>query len=393
MIRKPNSGRNVYMNNRPANQHGKRTFDKGTKTEHNIYIGSQRSDFAENEDFLKILIFTLILMLTLAFVLFFAFGSKKDPSLPVINTGVQDPSTADNDDSKNDDPKTDTHPYATVPKREKYVASDTHGTKEWISDLNSGYAVLVDLSDMSVIAGKYADEIIYPASMTKIMTVVVACDLITDLNDKYVIKSEVLSKVPYGASTAYLSTYIGKEATVEDLLYGISYRSGADSVICLLDHLGISVKDFTALMNKKADEIGLKQTHFGGVIGMDTENNTTTCREMAAILAYALDNPLCKRLFGGEEYRPSFANDVIYYHSTIVNTLSGEFSVNNGIVVSGYKMIAAKSGYETKAEHCLASCSENISNGKQYILVTAHAHQSKANPIKDYITVFKQYHP
>lgn len=378
------------MNNRPANQRKDHIVNESEKKSLGVYTDSRKASFEENEEFLKILIFTLVILLALVFILFFSLREKTDDSLPVINTSnTEGTGTSD----KTDVPKTDEPPYVPVPKYTDYIATDTSDTKT-ITGINSGYAVLVDLSDMSVIAGKYADELIYPASMTKIMTVVVACDLITDLDAKYPIRAEIISKVPSGASNAYLSSYIGKEATVRDLLYGITYRSGADSVICLLDYLGLSEEEFTSLMNRKAKEIGLTKTHFGGAIGMDTENNTTTCREMAAILAYALDNPLCKQLFGGKVYHPSFAADLTYYHSTITNTLESDtFKVNDQIVVDGYKMAAAKSGYETKAGFCLASYTESIKTGNGYILVTAHADTDKENPIKDYISVFKRYLP
>lgn len=376
------------MNNKPEKRHEDRIFDENKDSGLDIRKSSGRYSFEENEDFFKILIFTLIVSLALIFVLFFSFSSKADPYLP--STGSTE---STEDTGRSDVPVSDERPYATVPKHTDYIAAYTSATKT-ITNINSGYAVLIDLSDMSIIAEKYADELIYPASMTKIMTVIVACDLITDLDAKYPITSEIISNVPSGASNAYLSSYIGKEATVRDLLYGITYRSGADSVICLLDHLGLSDEEFTSLMNRKAEELGLTKTHFGGAIGMDTENNTTTCREMAAILAYALDNPLCKQLFSGKVYHPSFASELTYYHSTITNTLESDtFKVNDGIVVDGYKMEAAKSGYETKAGFCLASYTESTADGKGYILVTAHADTDKENPIKDYISVFKRYLP
>ena len=197
--------------------------------------------------------------------------------------------------------------------------------------------------------------------------------------------------MPSRASSAWLRDYIGQTVTVEDLLYGISYRSGADAVLCLLDYLDISLDEFVALMNKKVSELGLTNTHFGGAIGMDTENNTTTCREMAAIMAYAMDNPLCRELFGGEKHKLKYI-DMTYYHSTIVTTLD-KMSLKSDTLVSNYTMLAAKSGLEDNAGYCLASYIKNDKTGECFVLVTALAKDDNTNPIKDLIKIFKAINP
>ncbi len=246
-------------------------------------------------------------------------------------------------------------------------------------ELSSRHAILVKLSDMTTVAHKYADEIIYPASMTKVMTVVTALDLIENLDEKYLITREALNKIPNGASTAWLSSCIGSEVSVRDLLYGISYMSGADSVICTIDYLGLTEKEFVALMNQKASEIGLQNTNFGGAIGMDAEFNQTTCRDIAAIMAYAMQNPLCVDIFGGLAYKLDHV-DMTYYNSTLSKTLNNMGLKPENVLGDDYTLVAAKSGLEDEAGYCLVSYIRSNTTGEYFVLVTAEADRSDAYP-------------
>ena len=259
-----------------------------------------------------------------------------------------------------------------------YVATEG-GKGMYHMDLSSQYAILVNLSDMTTIAHKYADEKIFPASMTKVMTVVTALDLIENLDEKYIITREVLNKIPSEASTAWLSNCIGSEVSVRDLLYGISYMSGADSVICIIDYLGLTKEEFVALMNAKALEIGLQNTNFGGAIGMDDEFNQTTCRDIAAIMIYAMQNPLCVELFGGLAYKLDHA-DMTYYNSTLSKTLNNIGLKPETVLGEDYTLIAAKSGLEDDAGYCLVSYIRNDNTGEYFVLVTAKASRSDAYP-------------
>jgi D-alanyl-D-alanine carboxypeptidase (penicillin-binding protein 5/6) len=323
---------------------------------------------------------------------FFAlFG---DASLPAWILGNGTP----NDDIEKDPTKD--YPYATKTDKSQFVAT-SGGTSLSGLNINSDYAILVKLSDMSTLAYQNADEAIYPASMTKIMTVITALDYIEDLDDVYVVTRRVLSAVPYDASTASLAIYLDNgddKVTVRDLLYGISYRSGADSVICLLDYFNLSLEGFVEVMNKKAEEIGLKDTHFGGAIGMDAEENQTTCRDMAAILAYAMENEYARELFSGGKHPLDLMEGYSYYHSTLDTLLGNMYTNAESVLGANYTILAAKSGLETKAGYCLASYIKNDTTGELFVLVTAHADKSEEyppaqNPILDMVKIFDRVEP
>lgn len=287
------------------------------------------------------------------------------------------------------DPTKD-YPYATVTDREQFVAT-SGGRAMYSLGLSSEYAILIRLSDMTTVSYKLPDTQMYPASMTKIMTVLTALDLIYDLDDGYYITRDILDTVPDGASTAYLAEFVGRTVSVRDLLYGITYRSGADAVLCLIDYLNLTVGEFAYLMNAKAQDIGMENTHFGGAIGMDDEENSSTCRDIAALMTYAMENPLCRELFGGEAYSLDYAS-MKYYNSTLSTTLGGMGLTPTTVLGSDYTLLAAKSGYESKAGCCLASYIKNNRTGEVFVLVTARA-ASKNDTIRDMQRIFAEFAP
>ena len=285
-------------------------------------------------------------------------------------------------------------PYATKTDKKLFVAKS--GGKDMSNlDLYAEHAILIRISDMSTVAYKDADTVIYPASMTKVMTVVVALDHIQDLDATYEIKRSVVAAIPSGSSNAGLYEFVGKKMSYRDLLYGISYLSASDSVLCVIDALGLTMDEFVSLMNEKAKEIGLKNTTFGGAIGMDTERNQTTCRDVAAIMAYAMENPICRELFGGTQYRTQSVTD-LYYNSTL-HTSVKEFGKKPDTLLDGYTLLAAKSGYEVLAGYCLVSYIENDVTGERFVLVTANAEigndVGKKARIYDMIDIFKALKP
>jgi D-alanyl-D-alanine carboxypeptidase (penicillin-binding protein 5/6) len=314
------------------------------------------------------------------------------------------------------DPNKD-YPYVTNPDKSNFIASDGG---EYLSGLYSKTAILVRLSDMTTIGYKNADEVIYPASMTKLMTVITALDLIENLDDTYVFDPEVLDRIILEskllenvkeklhkelkddgahANMKYLyeeyfngSDYEWITYTVRDLIYGISYRSGWDSVVCLIDYLGLTWDHFVALMNSKANEIGLQNTYFGGAIGMDLEENQTTCRDMAAIMAYAMENPLCAEFFGGTSYRLTYMK-MTYTNRTLNDTFNNMGTNLSKVLGSKYTIVATKSGYETNAGYCLVSCIQNNESGELFVLVTANAKNGTKYSILDMQEIFDSMNP
>ena len=187
--------------------------------------------------------------------------------------------------------------------------------------------------------------------------------------------------------------YIGTDNTHVLVDAGISKKR----IIQGLTKLDLSLEDFVTLMNQKAEKIGLQNTRFGGAIGMDTEENQTTCRDMAAIMAYAMENEDCVAFFGGSAYRLDFV-EMTYYNSTLTKTLNNMGTNPQKVLGENYTLVAAKSGLEDKAGYCLVSYIRNNETGEYFVLVTAKADRSETYPpnrytIIDMVTIFDAINP
>lgn len=350
-------------------------------------------------------ILVLAILTGVVFVMFrddFAFPTWEDVMSDITSTTTKPKPVVG-------DPPTN-YPYATKTDKTQFVANKGGEGLGYLG-LNSEYAILIRVDDMATLGYKYADEKIYPASMTKVMTVITALDYIENLDDIYIFDPEIVSSLVNGESTADMK-YIYDEYgitkyTVRDILYGISYRSGADAVLCLMDYLGFTMTEFVELMNEKAIAIGLTKTYFGGAIGMNDEENQTTCREMAAIMAYAMENEYAREFFSGQRYYFDLYDGFSYYNRTFQNTIIDSMKTTVGnLLGSNYNWIATKSGYDiirdddTGAGYCLVSYLEG-KDGSRYVVVTAKAkrytddkiYAPSANPVYDLAKIFNSLKP
>lgn len=156
----------------------------------------------------------------------------------------------------------------------------------------SRYMVLVDLSDDSIVAKRDSDVVVNPASMTKILTVLTAADLIEDLDDTFVMTSDAI-QYAYDHDCSAVGFLAGEKVTVRDLIYGTIVCSGADAAVGLAQYCCGSQDAFVEKMNEKAEELGISDTaHFTNVVGVYDENLHCTMEDMAVILSTAVQNEL-----------------------------------------------------------------------------------------------------
>ena len=312
-----------------------------------------------------ILITTVFLLFS--FLISFFVALAKDPS----DTEYQGGSFNENHQSgtqsgsqnidKSSPSKGGNFPGSTVPKRSSYISSPSGSIDYISSQINSENVILVDLSSYKSIAEKGADQKIYPASMTKVMSLLVACERLKSLKTVLTVTKEI---VDYSAEMdgSGIGLEVGDKLTVQDLLYLTAYQSDTIAVTMLARHVAGSETEFVNFMNDKARSLGLTKTRFANPTGLHDENNYTTCREMAAIFAYALENPLCKELLTSyEAYK--IGNKYTIYSSWY----SGRFKDNprlQTVTVSG-----GKTGYIDESGFCLVSYAIGKSSGKKYIQV------------------------
>lgn len=226
----------------------------------------------------------------------------------------------------------------------------------------SKYAYMIDLESGKVVYEKNADLAMYPASMTKIMTVILAIENIDDYDKKITMDSDFYAYLrEEGASVAGFDA--GDVVTADMLLYGAMLVSGAECCIQLAREVAGTEDDFYVLMNKKAKELGMLNTHYHSSTGLFHEENYTTVHDVAILMEYAIKN---------EKFMEIITEDKYVGEVTIPNKVLA--SADNFVSIKNGKFIGGKTGYIMKAGQCLASLAEI--DGRQYILVTAGGNKS-----------------
>lgn len=255
------------------------------------------------------------------------------------------------------------------------------------SDLYSQRAALIDLSSGEVIASRLADEKMYPASMTKIMTLIVAAENLPEevSLDYPVTISTATYDAMYRAGASGIGLEPGEQLTVESLMYLTILNSDGIAATELARYIAGSESEFVSLMNRKASSMGLERTHFANPTGLQDEANYSTCRDMAAILAYAMDMSLCRRILTasswsafctittGKDAGKSFHYYASHYLlDTLMTKKYADVKPNSLVITAG------KTGYAgASSGYCLASYAVSV-DGRAYICVTSQA-QSSSN--------------
>ena len=253
-------------------------------------------------------------------------------------------------------------------------------------ELYSPHAILLRLNDHKVIFENKSDEKIYPASLTKIMTAIVAIENISNLEETVTLPEKIFTDL-YTANASMAGFLPGEEVTAIDLLYGTLLPSGADASIGLAFRISGSESEFVRLMNKKAKELGMENTHFANATGLHDDNHYTTVKDIAVLLQYALKNETFRNIFTTVRHSTDNTNlhpgGITFYSTLSTKTNTYEFD--------GGKMMGGKTGYTDEAGLCLASVAEK--GEYEYILVTAGAKGNQYTEqfhIMDAFTVYEK---
>lgn len=245
-------------------------------------------------------------------------------------------------------------------------------------NITSDYVILYNLNDDEVLYELESDKRTEIASLTKIMTTIVAIENTQDLDQEVVITKDAFLGVE---DYTVVGFKVGDKVSVRDLLYGTMLPSGADAVNALAYHISGSVGEFVKLMNDKAVKLNLSNTHFDNPIGMDSDNNYSTARDIAELLKYCLKNNIFREIFTARTYKIESINKEI--KSTLIS-----YSRSYGLDVSD--ITGAKSGYTDGAGLCLASIA--TLDDVDYLLVTMHADVSnRSNAVRDTLEIYDYY--
>ena len=291
-------------------------------------------------------------------------------------------------DQGEDTPSTDADYPLKVDGIEINIPTSSEAVSTIKADLiNSTSAVLVDLTDNEIVASRQGGQVIYPASMTKVMTLIVVAENIKSNEE---LDHVLTIKIPRGEHSGY-GFELGEKLTVRDLIYAAILQSDGVACITLAEYIAGSEASFVALMNEKARELGLdeKSTLFQNCTGLHHAYHYSTCRDMAVIMAYAMKNPFCANVLTTLKYTPSDnfrpGDGCTFWHALLHNRLSdGNKQPNTAEIIGG------KTGWTGKdSGYCVVTYAKG-KDGHYYVSVSAKAESWDAC-IQDNINVFNEY--
>jgi len=227
-------------------------------------------------------------------------------------------------------------------------------------------AILQDFLSGEILYEKDPDRSIYPASMTKIMTSIIAFDLIKtgdlSLEDKFIISERAWRLSTAGYSSMFIM--VGDEVSVEDLLKGIIVASGNDACIALAEGIAGTEEEFAILMTIKAKELGMDNTNFANSSGINDPDNYSTVRDILVMSNYLIkEHPEFYEWFsekeftwdrtGGDPITQGNRNPLLYKNIGADGIKTGylaveRYSLASSLVKKGRRLIAVGSGFETK---------------------------------------------
>lgn len=264
----------------------------------------------------------------------------------------------------------------------------TEATAGFSETILSEYGVFIDAQSGEILAQKEAYTRMNPASMTKMLTILVAAEHLTaeDLEKTATITIDITdySYVNDCSNTGYA---LDEEVTVRDLFYGTILPSGADSALALAIYVAGSHEAFVDLMNERLVQMGLGETsHFTNCVGVYDEAHYSTAYDMAVILKATVDNPFCREVMAAHTYTTSLTEE----HP-------------EGLLISNWflrriedkdthgEVLCAKTGYVDQAGSCAASLGRD-EEGKEYLCVTAGSN-STWTCIYDQVELYQTFLP
>lgn len=272
-----------------------------------------------------------------------------------------------------------------LPEMVEGYSMDVSGANKAITeeDVQSQFVTLVNASTGKVLVSRNALDRMNPASMTKVMTVLVACENISDLNQACEIMIED-TDFAYLNDLSIAGFEEGEIVPLKDILYGAIMPSGGECCHALERIVAGDEETFIKMMNDKAKELGLKNTHYTNSAGLYNDNHYTTPVDMAMVMKAAIENELCRQ--------------ILYEH--IYTTASTEQHIG-GLELSNWfqrriedkykttEVMGAKTGYVIQSGNCAVSYTID-ENGEVYICVTGNAH-SAWRAIFDHVALYDMY--
>ena len=370
--------RRPSTNQRPAQS----TRRQGIRTYEDPLEKKRKKQFYITAGVLSVIALTVIIVIISALTVKYRGDDRPKPEDNTLSAAgtVDEVDTTADDTTAEPDPEPDPEPAFSYASR----VSDTVLLGDEIDCKN---AILIDVGTNTVIAEKGGDERIFPASMTKVMTVLVAVENCESLDETATVSNEVVA--PLAAANATIAGLApGDEVTIRDLVYGALLPSGADATGTLAEHIAGSEAAFAELMNKKCEELGLKNTHFVTASGLHDDNHYSTCHDMAIILQAAMANDFLREALGTADYTITSAAsrpEGIDIQSTVFYRIDGSEEFDGKI-----RVIGGKTGYTGEAGQCLMTAAKVEGDDNMYVFVCAGG-ADRWKPVYDTIHVYRNY--
>ena len=277
-----------------------------------------------------------------------------------------------------------------------YCKKDPSFKQTNIKGFTAAASIIGDLDSDTILAGSSMDSRCYPASLTKIMTILVACENIKSYDDTYTFKDTDFTKlVEEDASMAGFKA--GETVPAKDLLYGAILPSGADAAVGLANMAAGSEAAFVKLMNQRAKELGLKNTNFTNVSGIHNPNHYSTVNDMLVIMKVAYHNVTCRNVLNTFDYTTSKTSqnpEGIHLTCLLGGRLQGFFIDKNGNGENDdtAKVQGGKTGFTNDAKSCIATYCYDSETEHTYVCVLAKC-ASTEQSISEMMSMYEKYLP
>lgn len=261
-----------------------------------------------------------------------------------------------------------------------------------IKGMTANTAILVDADTNEIVAGYNYEKKVYPASLTKMLTLLVAAENIQDMDATYKFTSDDIDPlIEDNASRAGFEA--GETVTMKDLLYSAILVSGADGTTGLANAVAGSEEKFVELMNAKIQELGLTGTKFVNASGLHNKNHYSTAQDIAVITKAAMDNENCREVLTATKYTTSKTKqhkDGIELTSIVAQRIEGYYvdCDGDGEADDGISIEGGKTGFTDEAKYTLSTILDD--NGHKYICVTTKS-KDELKAVEDQIAIYEKY--
>ncbi|MBQ8578460.1 MAG: D-alanyl-D-alanine carboxypeptidase [Clostridia bacterium] len=340
-----------------------------------------------------ILLLAVLITISVSLVRFFTSDRDTDADAQTGGIPVQTSALADTDTLPAETTSPVTEALSAVPD---YTApnmvtavpitpTSDENTVSLTDEISCKYALLVNCTSGRVTAEKNAAETIYPASMTKLMTVLVAYENIPDLDATFRMTNEIIDPV-YLAELSLAGFSGNEDVVIWDLLYGSALPSGAEASVALAIAACGTEEAFVEKMNERAASLGMTGTHFVNCTGAHDDRHVSTLSDIAVLMNYVMQNEDLYTIFSTYQHMttPTAQHpEGILLTSTVFSRMEGDESLVCTV-------IGGKTGYTVQAQQCLATYGIREDTGDVFVCVTAGG-DTKWRPVYDSIYLY-QYH-